>query len=81
MWPAGLSSFRVYRREPAAVYRETVPRRDELGREGVQQFAQAFDKLFDTIAKRRRTLLEAERACLKISPGSPEMKAAVGALS
>jgi hypothetical protein len=25
---AGLSSFRVYRREPAAAYRETITRRD-----------------------------------------------------
>ena len=31
---------------------------DELVKEGVQQFADAFDKLFGTIAKRRRTLLE-----------------------
>src|SRR5665213_1201610 len=52
---------------------------DELVKEGVQQFADAFDKLFGTIAKRRRTLLEGERACLEIAPGSPEMKAAVDA--
>jgi transaldolase / glucose-6-phosphate isomerase len=50
---------------------------DELVKEGVQQFAEAFDKLFGTIAKRRRTLLEDERAYLEIAPGSPEMKAAV----
>ena len=52
---------------------------DELVKEGVQQFADAFDKLFGTIAKRRRTLLEGERTCLEIAPGSPEMKAAVDA--
>ena len=42
----------------------------------MQQFADAFDKLFGTIAKRRRTLREGERACLEIAPGSPEMKTA-----
>src|SRR5581483_2493241 len=52
---------------------------DELVKEGVQQFADAFDRLFGTIAKRRRTLLEGERACLEIAPGSPEMKAALDA--
>ena len=52
---------------------------DELVKEGVLQFADAFDKLFGTIAKRRRTLLEGERTCLDIAPGSPEMKAAVDA--
>ena len=35
---------------------------DELVKEGVQQFADAFDKLFGTIAQRRRTLLEGDRA-------------------
>jgi transaldolase/glucose-6-phosphate isomerase len=49
---------------------------DELVKEGVQQFADAFDKLFGTIAKRRRTLREGERARLEITPGSPEMKIA-----
>ena len=48
-------------------------------KEGVLQFADAFDKLFGTIAKRRRTLLEGERAYLEIAPGSPEMKSAVDA--
>ena len=52
---------------------------DELVKEGVQQFADAFDKLFGTIAKRRRTLLKGERAYLEIAPGSPEMKTAVDA--
>jgi len=52
---------------------------DELVKEGVQQFADAFDKLFNTIAKRRRALIEGERICLEIAPGSPEMKTAVDA--
>lgn len=52
---------------------------DELVKEGVQQFADAFDKLFATIAKRRRTLIEGERPCLEIAPGSPEMTSAVDA--
>ena len=35
---------------------------DELVKEGVQQFADAFDKLFGAIAQRRRTLLDGDRA-------------------
>jgi transaldolase/glucose-6-phosphate isomerase len=49
---------------------------EELIKEGVQQFADAFDKLFGTIARRRRTLLEGGRAHLEIRPGSPEIAAA-----
>jgi transaldolase / glucose-6-phosphate isomerase len=49
---------------------------DELVTEGVRQFADAFDKLFGAIARRRRRLLEGDRARLEIGPGSPEMKAA-----
>jgi transaldolase / glucose-6-phosphate isomerase len=49
---------------------------DELVKDGVQQFADAFDKLFGAIAKRRRTLREGERARLEITLGSPEMKTA-----
>jgi len=52
---------------------------DELVKDGVQQFADAFDKLFGTIAKRRRTLREGERASLDVAPGSREMKSAVDA--
>jgi len=52
---------------------------DELVKDGVQQFADAFDKLFGAIAKRRRTLIGGERACLEIAPGSPEMKTAIDA--
>ena len=51
---------------------------EELITEGVQQFADAFDKLFGAIARRRRTLLEGDRARLEIGPGSPEMKSAFG---
>jgi transaldolase / glucose-6-phosphate isomerase len=40
----------------------------------VQQFADSFDKLFGTIAQRRRTLLGDDRARLEIRPGAPEMK-------
>jgi len=49
---------------------------DELVKDGVQQFADAFDKLFSTIAKRRRTLRDGERSRLEIAPGSPEIKTA-----
>jgi transaldolase/glucose-6-phosphate isomerase len=49
---------------------------EELIKEGVRQFADAFDKLFGTIARRRRTLLEGDRAGLEIRPGSPEIAAA-----
>jgi transaldolase/glucose-6-phosphate isomerase len=52
---------------------------DELVKDGVRQFADAFDKLFGTIAKRRRRLIEGERACLEFAPGSPEMKTAIDA--
>jgi transaldolase/glucose-6-phosphate isomerase len=48
---------------------------EELIKDGVQHFADAFDKLFGAIARRRRTLLEGERASLQIGPGSPEIKA------
>ena len=52
---------------------------DELVTEGVQQFADAFDKLFGAIARQRRALLDGDRVCLKIDPGSPEMKTAFDA--
>ena len=51
---------------------------EELVKDGVQQFADAFDKLFGAIA-RRRTLLEGDGGRLNIEPGSPEMKAAFDA--
>jgi transaldolase/glucose-6-phosphate isomerase len=49
---------------------------EELVTEGVQQFTDAFDKLFGAIAQCRRTQLEGDRARLAIRPGSPEMKTA-----
>ena len=52
---------------------------DELVTEGVQQFADAFDKLFGAIARQRRALLEGDRARLEIEPGSSEMKTAFDA--
>ena len=52
---------------------------EELVKDGVQQFADAFDKLFGAIARQRRTLLEGDRARLEIGPGSPEMKTAFDA--
>ena len=52
---------------------------EELVTEGVQQFADSFDKLFGAIARQRRALLEGDRASMEIRPGSPEMKAAFDA--
>jgi transaldolase/glucose-6-phosphate isomerase len=52
---------------------------DELVTEGVQQFADSFDKLFGAISRQRRALLNGDRARLEISPGSPEMKEAFDA--
>ena len=49
---------------------------EQLVKDGVRQFAVAFDKLFGTIARRRRTLLDGDRARLQIGPGSPRMKTA-----
>ncbi len=48
----------------------------ELVADGVQQFADAFDKLFAAIARQRRTLLDGAHARLEILPGSPAMKTA-----
>jgi transaldolase/glucose-6-phosphate isomerase len=52
---------------------------DDLVREGVAKFAGAFDKLFATIAHRRRVLIEGEHPRLDIAPGSAEMSAAIKA--
>jgi transaldolase / glucose-6-phosphate isomerase len=52
---------------------------DDLVKEGVQQFADAFDKLFGAIARRRRTLFDGDRSRLRIAPGSPEIKTAFDA--
>jgi transaldolase/glucose-6-phosphate isomerase len=51
----------------------------ELVAEGVQQFADSFDKLFGAISRQRRVLLDGDRARLEISPGSPKIKEAFGA--
>ncbi len=51
----------------------------ELVAEGVQQFADSFDKLFAAIARQRRVLLDGDRARLEINPGSPKMKEAFDA--
>ncbi|HEU5017353.1 MAG TPA: bifunctional transaldolase/phosoglucose isomerase [Pseudolabrys sp.] len=52
---------------------------EELVAEGVQQFADSFDKLFAAIARRRRELLDGKLADQRISPGSPELKSALEA--
>jgi transaldolase / glucose-6-phosphate isomerase len=49
---------------------------DELVADGVQQFADAFDKLFGAVARRRSSVFDGKRARLAIAPGSAEMKAA-----
>ncbi len=49
---------------------------DELVREGVQSFADSFDKLLAVVAQRRRVLLDGESVRSEIKPGSPEVKAA-----
>ena len=48
----------------------------ELVKDGVQQFADSFDKLFGAIARSRTALIEGDAAGLKITPGSPEMNTA-----
>jgi transaldolase / glucose-6-phosphate isomerase len=49
---------------------------EELTAEGVQQFADAFDKLFATIARRRRALMEGDSIRFAIRLGSAEMQMA-----
>ena len=44
---------------------------EELITEGVQQFADSFDKLFAAIARRRRALLDGDRAATGDSAGLP----------
>jgi transaldolase/glucose-6-phosphate isomerase len=48
----------------------------ELVTDGVQQFADSFDKLLGAVARRRRTMLDGERASLEIGPGAPQIQAA-----
>lgn len=50
---------------------------DELVVEGVQQFADAFDKLFAALARQRRQWLDGDRPRQQIVSGSPEMEAAL----
>ena len=52
---------------------------EELVTDGVQQFADAFDKLFGAVARQRRGLLGAITSVWTSSPGSPEMKTAFDA--
>jgi transaldolase / glucose-6-phosphate isomerase len=52
---------------------------EELVTDGVQQFADSFDKLFGAIARQRRAFLEGDRASMEIRPSSPEMKTAFDA--
>jgi transaldolase/glucose-6-phosphate isomerase len=51
----------------------------ELVRDGVRQFADAFDKLFASIAVRRHEILGEAKPALEIDPGSDEAKAAFAA--
>ncbi|MDB5556033.1 MAG: bifunctional transaldolase/phosoglucose isomerase [Rhizobium sp.] len=50
---------------------------EELVVDGVQQFADAFDKLFGAVARQRRVLQTGEQAGLQIGPGPAAMKAAI----
>lgn len=50
---------------------------DQLVVDGVQQFADAFDKLCGAIARRRLALMEGDHISQKISAGFPEMQAAI----
>jgi transaldolase/glucose-6-phosphate isomerase len=49
---------------------------EELVTEGVQQFADSFDKLFGAIARHRRTLREGDRREFVIGLGTSELKSA-----
>lgn len=48
----------------------------DLVTEGVQQFADSFDKLLGSVARHRRVLLEGDHSEKYIAPGSAEMKTA-----
>jgi transaldolase/glucose-6-phosphate isomerase len=50
---------------------------EKLVKDGVQKFADAFDKLFDSIAHRRDMLLERKHSHQVIKPDSPEIGTAV----
>jgi len=49
---------------------------NELVREGVQHFADSFDKLFASIARRRRVLIDGESTRQLFAAGSPALKTA-----
>jgi transaldolase/glucose-6-phosphate isomerase len=49
---------------------------DELVKEGVQSFADSFDKLLGVVAERRRTLADGKDPTLEVRPGAPDLKAA-----
>ena len=52
---------------------------EELVTDGVQQFADSFDKLFAAIAQRRQRLREGDRVRFEMGFGSPELKTAINA--
>ncbi|MEK8091156.1 bifunctional transaldolase/phosoglucose isomerase [Methylocystis sp. IM3] len=52
---------------------------EELVKDGVRQFADAFDKLFVSIARRRRRLVDGEEPRQSFSLGSTELRAAFDA--
>jgi transaldolase / glucose-6-phosphate isomerase len=52
---------------------------EELVKDGVRQFADAFDKLFVSIARRRRRLVDGEEPRQRFSLGSTELSAAFDA--
>ncbi|MGV8996170.1 MAG: bifunctional transaldolase/phosoglucose isomerase [Parvibaculaceae bacterium] len=49
---------------------------DKLVIEGVQQFSDSFDKLFESVARGRRSLMRGESVDLEIKAGSAEIKTA-----
>jgi transaldolase/glucose-6-phosphate isomerase len=56
---------------------DLAPVTTDLLTEGVQTFADSFDKLLGAVARERRTHLKEDLASLEISPGSPEIKTAI----
>jgi transaldolase / glucose-6-phosphate isomerase len=52
---------------------------EALVEDGVQQFADAFDKLLGVVAKRRRTLLAGDRPSIVIKAGDGELQKAIAA--
>lgn len=49
---------------------------EELVKDSVQQFADAFDKLFAVIARQRRILRDGDRVSMEIKPGLPQIRTA-----